>query len=58
MPSILRYNLPATGEAQIELAKALGRPGCSAADAFEQFAASLSLPTRLSDVAIPRTNSK
>jgi maleylacetate reductase len=52
MPSILRYNLSATGEAQIELAKALGRSGCSAADAFEQFAASLALPTRLSDVAI------
>lgn len=52
MPSILRYNLSATGEAQIELAKALGRPECGAADAFEQFVASLALPTRLSDVAI------
>jgi maleylacetate reductase len=52
MPSILRYNLPATGEAQIELAKALGRPDCRAADAFEQLTASLALPTRLSDVAI------
>jgi maleylacetate reductase len=52
MPSILRYNLPATDEAQIELAKALGRSDCSAADAFEQLTASLALPTRLSDVGI------
>jgi maleylacetate reductase len=52
MPSILRYNLPVTSEAQAELAKAMGHPRRTAADVLEQFVAALGLPTRLSAVAV------
>ncbi|HEV3105386.1 MAG TPA: iron-containing alcohol dehydrogenase, partial [Trinickia sp.] len=52
MPAILRYNEPVTQEAQRALAKALGKPEASAADAFESFCAGLGLPVRLSDVGV------
>src|SRR5262249_44532951 len=50
MASILRYNKPASEEAQKLLARALGRPDMEAADAFEAFARSLGLPTSLKEV--------
>lgn len=52
MPSVLAYNLPATGEAQVALAKALGRPHMSASQAFREFAQGLSLPTSLREVGV------
>jgi maleylacetate reductase len=54
MPAILRYNEPATQEAQRALAKALGKPGESAAEAFEALCRRLGLPTRLKDVDVGR----
>jgi maleylacetate reductase len=52
MPGVLRYNEPATAEAQKELAIALGRPGIRASEAFRQFVTELGLPTRLKEVAV------
>ncbi|MBT9470197.1 MAG: iron-containing alcohol dehydrogenase [Pseudomonadota bacterium] len=52
MPHVLRYNRPATEDAQRRIAAALGAAGRSAADAFEQFIQELGLPGRLSDVGI------
>lgn len=52
MPSILRYNKPATEEAQRRLAIALGAPNLDAADAFARFVERLGLPRRLADVGI------
>lgn len=52
MPGILEFNLPATGAAQEALAKALGRPGEPASQAFKAFAQSLGLPTSLHDVGV------
>src|SRR5438552_15794531 len=43
MPHVLRYNLPATEDAQRRLSTALGAPGRSAADAFEQLIEELGL---------------
>ena len=52
MPSILRYNLPVTGEAQALIAEALGKAGEPAADAFAAFTRELGLPQRLADVGV------
>jgi maleylacetate reductase len=52
MPAILRFNEPVTQEAQRALAKALGKPEGSAADAFEAFCIGLGLPTRLNEVDV------
>jgi maleylacetate reductase len=52
MQGVLRYNQPATEQAQSELAKALGRPGGNAVDALGEFFVALGLPTRLGDVGI------
>jgi len=52
MPSVLRYNLPATEVAQKSVAAALGAPGCDAGGAFAAFIAELGLPRRLADVGV------
>lgn len=52
MPSVLRYNKPATGEAQKLLAEALRTPDLEASDGFADFIARLGLPRRLADVGV------
>jgi alcohol dehydrogenase class IV len=52
MPGILRYNEPATEQAQKELAIALDCPGARASEAFRHFVTELGLPTRLKEVAV------
>jgi maleylacetate reductase len=52
MPSVLRYNRPATGAAQQAIATALGAPGAEASDAFASFIAKLGLPRRLAEVGV------
>ena len=52
MPSVLRYNKPATGEAQKLLAEALRAPDLEASDGFANFIGQLGLPRRLADVGV------
>ncbi|MCA6101404.1 iron-containing alcohol dehydrogenase [Bradyrhizobium australafricanum] len=52
MPSVLRYNRPATEVAQQSIAAALGAPGRDAGEAFAAFIAELGLPRRLADVGV------
>ncbi|TMK51394.1 MAG: iron-containing alcohol dehydrogenase [Alphaproteobacteria bacterium] len=52
MPSVLRYNRPATAEAQRMVAEALRSPEKDASEAFAAFVARLGLPRRLSDVGV------
>jgi maleylacetate reductase len=52
MPSVLRYNLPATEVAQKSVAAALGAPARDAGEAFATFIAELGLPRRLADVGV------
>jgi maleylacetate reductase len=52
MPSVLRYNKPATANAQTLLAEALRNPGADASDAFAAFIDRLGLPRRLEDVGV------
>ena len=52
MPSVLRYNEPATQEAQRKLAEAFRSPGRSASETFAAFIQRLCLPTRLAEVGV------
>ena len=52
MPSVLRYNLPATGAAQKSVSAALNSPGRDASEAFAAFITELGLPRRLADVGV------
>src|SRR6266852_3320768 len=52
MPSVLRYNKPATREAQKSIAAALRAPELEASDAFAAFIGKLGLPRKLSDVGV------
>jgi alcohol dehydrogenase class IV len=52
MPSVLRYNHPATETAQKSVAAALGAAGGDASEAFAAFIAELGLPRRLADVGV------
>jgi alcohol dehydrogenase class IV len=52
MPSVLKYNRPATEAAQKSIAAALGAPGGDASEAFAAFIAELGLPRRLADVGV------
>ena len=52
MPSVLRYNKPATGEAQKLLAEALRTPNEDASDAFAAFIDRLGLPRHLAEVGV------
>ena len=52
MPSVLRYNRPATEAAQKSIAAALGAPERDASEAFAEFVAELGLPRRLADVGV------
>ena len=52
MPSVLRYNRPATEVAQKSIAAALGAPDRDAGEAFAAFIAQLGLPRRLADVGV------
>lgn len=52
LPSVLTYNLCATGEQQKSVAAALGRPGMSASEAVRELIVDLGLPSRLRDVGV------
>ena len=52
MPSVLRYNRPATKTAQTLVAAALGAPERDASEAFAAFVVELGLPRRLADVGV------
>jgi maleylacetate reductase len=52
MPSVLRYNRPATEAAQKSIAAALGAPELDASDAFAAFIGKLGLPRTLSEVGV------
>jgi maleylacetate reductase len=52
LPSVLRYNKPATEAAQRSIAEALGSPGMDAGEAFAAFIAKLGLPRRLAEVGV------
>ncbi len=52
MPSVLRYNRPATEAAQKSIATALGARGQDASEAFAAFVDKLGLPRRLIDVGV------
>jgi maleylacetate reductase len=52
MPSVLRYNRPATEAAQKSVATALGLPGRDASEAFAAFIVELGLPRRLAEVGV------
>jgi maleylacetate reductase len=52
MPSVLRYNRPATEHAQKSIAAALGAPELDASEAFAALIGKLGLPRRLSDVGV------
>jgi maleylacetate reductase len=52
MPSVLRFNEPATYDAQNKLAEALRAPGANASDTFGTFVRRLGLPSRLSEVGV------
>jgi maleylacetate reductase len=52
MPSVLRYNRPATEAAQKAVAAALGAPGRDASEAFAEFIAELGLPRTLAEVGV------
>src|SRR5260221_3298108 len=52
MPSVLRYNHPATSEAQKSIAAALRAPELDASDAFAIFIGKLGLPRKLSEVGV------
>src|SRR6266851_1733812 len=52
MPSVLRYNKPATGEAQKLLAEALRTPNEDASDTFAAFVDRLGLPRHLAEVGV------
>ena len=52
MPSVPRYNRPATAEAQESIAGAPRAPDSGASDAFAAFIGKLGLPRRLSDVGV------
>jgi maleylacetate reductase len=52
MPSVLRYNRPATEQAQKQISAALDAPELDAGEAFAAFIAKLGLPRRLADVGV------
>jgi maleylacetate reductase len=52
MPSVLRYNRPATEAAQKSIAAALRAPDLDASEAFAAFIAELGLPRRLVEVGV------
>jgi maleylacetate reductase len=52
MPSVLRFNKPATEEAQKSIATALRAPGSDAGEVFAALIAKLELPSRLSQVGV------
>jgi len=52
MPSVLRYNRPATEAAQKSIAAALGAPDRDASEVFAAFIAELGLPKRLAEVGV------
>jgi maleylacetate reductase len=52
MPSVLRYNRPATERAQKSIAAALRAPELDAGDAFAAFIGKLGLPRTLSEVGV------
>jgi maleylacetate reductase len=52
MPSVLRYNRPATEAAQKSIAAALGATGRDASEVFAAFIAELGLPRSLTEVGV------
>jgi maleylacetate reductase len=52
MPSVLRFNEPATYDSQNKLAEPLRAPGANANDTFGTFVRRLGLPSCLSEVGV------
>jgi maleylacetate reductase len=52
LPAVLAWNAPVNAERQAVVAALMSRPGASAADVVRELAASLDLPTRLSEVGV------
>jgi len=52
MPSVLRYNRPATEAAQKSIAAAFGAPDRDASEVFAAFVAELGLPRKLAEVGV------
>jgi maleylacetate reductase len=52
MPSVLRYNRPATEAAQMSIAAAFGAPERDASEVFAAFIEELGLPRRLAEVGV------
>ena len=52
MPSVLRYNRPATEGAQKAVAASLGAAGRDASEAFAELVAELGLPRTLAEVGV------
>ena len=52
MPSVLRYNRPATEAAQKSIAAAFGAPNRDASEVFAAFVAELGLPRKLAEVGV------
>ncbi|MCP8940038.1 iron-containing alcohol dehydrogenase [Alsobacter sp. SYSU M60028] len=55
LPTVLRFNAPAAGEKYDGLRRAMGlAPGADVADFVAQFSRGLGLPSRLSEMGVPR----
>ncbi|MBV9331378.1 MAG: iron-containing alcohol dehydrogenase [Alphaproteobacteria bacterium] len=54
LPAVLAWSAPAAKQAQADIARALGHPDETAAQAVTRLVASLELPQRLSDVGVGR----
>ncbi len=54
LPSVLRYNKPTNGEAQKQVATAMGRPNDEAADAIGDLISALGMPRTLRDVGVKK----
>jgi maleylacetate reductase len=52
LPSVLRYNLPATAKKQAMISAAMGQPGRPAADVVAEFIERLGMPRTLSEVGV------
>lgn len=52
LPAVLRWNAPATADAQRDIAEALGAPGAAAADTLAALLDDLGMPRTLADVGV------
>lgn len=52
LPSVLRYNLPATAQKQSHISEAMGQPGRLASDVIADLVKTLGMPTTLAQVGV------